>query len=156
MRCWRRRSTGSLRTGACSTPRAWPESQRWRSCRRSPRSRKQPPERTANTRPQVSGAAAPPTGRSGVAHRPGAGANWSSRDSDVANNREPIQANDLTSQSSGFIVNKRGTHCLANDSLSFTPVHPRIRAIRPQDLHLWKGRGPWMTLPLTHILSLVS
>ena len=83
----------------------------------------------------------PVWGRSGVARRPGAGANWSSRDSDVANNRAPSQANDLTSQSSGFIVNERGTHCLANDSPSFTPVHSRIRAIGPRDLHLWKGRG---------------
>ena len=31
---------------------------------------------------------------------------------------------------------------LANDSPSFTPVHPQIRAIGPRDLHLWKGRGP--------------
>jgi hypothetical protein len=30
---------------------------------------------------------------------------------------------------------------LANDSPSFTPVHPRIRAIGPRDLHLAKGRG---------------
>jgi hypothetical protein len=38
-------------------------------------------------------------------------------------------------------VKQRGTHRLANDSPSFTPVHPRIRAIGPRDLHLWKGRG---------------
>ncbi len=62
----------------------------------------------------------------------GADANWSSRDSGIANNRVPSQTNDLTSQSSGFIV---------NDSPSFTPVHPRIRAIGPRDLHLAKGRG---------------
>ena len=31
---------------------------------------------------------------------------------------------------------------LAHDSPSFTPVHSQIRAIGPQDLHLWKGRGP--------------
>ena len=30
---------------------------------------------------------------------------------------------------------------LANDSPSFTPVHHRIRAIGPQDLHLAKGHG---------------
>jgi hypothetical protein len=30
---------------------------------------------------------------------------------------------------------------LANDRASFTPVHPRIRAIGPRDLHLPKGRG---------------
>ena len=30
---------------------------------------------------------------------------------------------------------------LTNDSPSFTPVHSQIRAIGPQDLHLWKGRG---------------
>ena len=30
---------------------------------------------------------------------------------------------------------------LANDRPSFTPVHSRIRAIGPRDLHLWKGRG---------------
>ena len=30
---------------------------------------------------------------------------------------------------------------LANDSSSFTPVHPRIRAIGPRDLHHAKGRG---------------
>jgi len=39
-------------------------------------------------------------------------------------------------------MNERGTHCLANDSPSFTPVHSQIRAIGPQDLHLAKGRGP--------------
>jgi hypothetical protein len=31
---------------------------------------------------------------------------------------------------------------LANDSPSFTPVHPQIRAIGPRDLHHAKGRGP--------------
>ena len=31
--------------------------------------------------------------------------------------------------------------CVGNDSPSFTPVHPQIRAIGPLDLHLWKGRG---------------
>ena len=30
---------------------------------------------------------------------------------------------------------------LTNDSPSFTPVHSQIRAIGPQDLNLWKGRG---------------
>ena len=30
---------------------------------------------------------------------------------------------------------------LANDRASFTPVHSRIRAIGPRDLHLAKGRG---------------
>jgi len=30
---------------------------------------------------------------------------------------------------------------LANDSPSFTPVHSRIRAIEPRNLHLAKGRG---------------
>ena len=30
---------------------------------------------------------------------------------------------------------------LANDSTSFTPVHPQIRAIGPRDLHHGKGRG---------------
>ena len=38
-------------------------------------------------------------------------------------------------------MKQRGTHRLANDSPSFTPVHPQIRAIGPRDLHLWKGRG---------------
>lgn len=30
---------------------------------------------------------------------------------------------------------------LANDSPSFTPVHPQTRAIGPRDLHHAKGRG---------------
>ena len=30
---------------------------------------------------------------------------------------------------------------LSNDSPSFIPVHPQIRAIGPRDLHLAKGRG---------------
>jgi len=73
------------------------------------------------TRPQVSNAAALATGRSGVTRRPGAGANWSTRDSGVANNQAQIQTNDLN-QSSGFIVIERSTHCLANYNPSFTPI----------------------------------
>ena len=42
--------------------------------------------------------------------RPGAEADWSRRQSGVANNQGPIQTNDLTSHSSGFIVKKRGKH----------------------------------------------
>ena len=42
--------------------------------------------------------------------RPGAEADWSRRQSGVANNQGPIQTNDLRSHSSGFIVNKRGKH----------------------------------------------
>ena len=38
--------------------------------------------------------------------RPGAEADWSRRQSGVANNQGPIQTNDLRSHSSGFIVNK--------------------------------------------------
>ncbi len=38
-------------------------------------------------------------------------------------------------------MNGRCTHRLANGSSSFTPVHSRIRAIGPRDLHLAKGRG---------------
>jgi hypothetical protein len=53
--CWSRTSTGSPRAGACSPPRAWPKSQRWRTCRPRPACRKQPPE----PRPQLSGGAAP-------------------------------------------------------------------------------------------------
>ena len=81
-----------------------------------------------------------PTGRS-VGTVAVLSANWSSRDSVVAINQAPSQANDLTSQSSGFIVKQRGPHGLANDSPSFTPVHSRIRANGPQNLHLAKGRG---------------
>jgi hypothetical protein len=33
---------------------------------------------------------------------------------------------------------------LANDRVSFTPVHSQIRAIGPRDLHLAKGRGHHM------------
>ena len=42
--------------------------------------------------------------------RPGAEADWSRRQSGVANNQGPIQTNDLRSHSSGFIVNKQGKH----------------------------------------------
>jgi len=80
-------------------------------------------------------------GRSDGAQSPGFCADVSNRESGVANNQPPIQANDLTSQSSGFIVKQRGIDCLANDSPSFNPVHPQIRAIGPRDLHLWEGRG---------------
>jgi hypothetical protein len=41
---------------------------------------------------------------------------------------------------------------LANDSPSFTPVHPQIREIGPQDLHLAKGRGRCPKIVLWDVL----
>jgi len=43
---------------------------------------------------------------------------------------------------------------LVNDSPSFTPVHSQIRAIGPKDLHLGKGRGPGVSLPLKCFLRI--
>jgi hypothetical protein len=113
--CWSKTSTSSSRTAGCSRPREWLP---------SPRCRKQPPEPTVNISSQPSGA------------------NWSSRDSHDVNNQVPSPANDLTTQSHGFIVNERGTHRLANGILLFTPVHSRIRVIEPRDIHLAKGTRP--------------
>ena len=47
--------------------------------------------------------------RNGAANRPGADANRSSKHSAVVNNPEAIEARDLTSQSSRFMVERGGT-----------------------------------------------
>ena len=107
--CCSKTSTGSWRAGGCSRPRAWPKSLHWNSCPASPRCRKQRLEPTSCQAPGERRCSAP-TGRSGAAHRPGAGANRSSKHSAVVNNQEAIEAKDLTSQSSGFMVKRRGTH----------------------------------------------
>jgi hypothetical protein len=52
---------------------------------------------------------------------------------------------DLTGQSSRFIVATGGASAPPNNSLSFYPVHPHIRAFGPRVLHHAKRRGPQRT-----------
>ena len=51
----------------------------------------------------------------------------------IANKRSVIGSNDLTTQSSGFIVKQRDAHHLANDRPTFTPVHSQIMVTGPRD-----------------------
>ena len=79
---------------------------------------------------------APAKGRSGLDHRPGAGtATTAPRKAANAYNNAMLQAKDLTSQSSGFMVEKRGATAPQECKPVNHPVHTQIRAIGPQLLH---------------------
>jgi hypothetical protein len=87
-------------------------------------------------------AAAPPQGAAATITARGPSAKTCAVRSNLTTTAIHIQAKDLTSQSLPFtVVNELQLH-LRNDSLSFHPVHPLIRAFGPRVLHHAKGRGP--------------